>query len=415
MFLPFRVKNPPESLPIATFVLLLLNVIIFFATQSGLQIRENVLDTYGISRTNFSAVTLVTSMFLHGDLFHLIGNMLFLSIFGIAVEGRLRTVKFLLLYFLAGFAGDLLQLAVMGSPKLESIPLIGASGAIMGVMGAALYMFPFAPVCFFFLSLYRLSTMEFVVEWPLWGAAAMYIAYDILGAMVGMGVGGGVANLAHLGGVAGGALICLIYRAKRDDEYVAEAKKTLAETKDYTLLWKRQLEDIINATPNDHKAALALVIRAYDENNMAKPEHLDHFKRNFRAMVADHSLDGQLSRAVVNIISKDPQTLSPGDYLLIAQAQMKARTPLPARTVLEGVRKMPNVPDSEMEAATYQLAQIYDQWLNQPESAYSLYYEIYQKWPMSPLIPSLTTRMQEMYPAVQAAAAQRTNLGRADS
>lgn len=404
--LPFRVKNPPESLPIATYSLIALNTIIFFATQQEMEIPKATAEAHGVSILNLSPITILTSMFLHGDVMHLIGNMLFLWIFGSAVEGRLRTPKFLLLYTIAGFAGALAHLGLL-STKITTMPLIGASGAIMGVVGAAMFMFPYAPVCFIFITFYRLTQGEFTIELPMWGAALYYLAWDVLGAMLNFAGKGGTAHLAHLGGAISAIILCFIMRPKRDDAYVADAKKTLAEDGDYTLLWKRQLEDLAKTQPDNHKVAVALVIRSYEESKMVKPEHLAHFRKHFRAILADPNLLDALAKASIQVIGNDPTALPPGDYVRLGHELVKKSQVHPARTLFEGVRKMSNVPDSEMETATYQLAQIYDQWLNQPESAYNLYYEYYQKYPMSPFIPALTERMRQMYPAVEAAAAAR--------
>lgn len=402
--LPYRVKNPPESLPIATYCLIVINTIVFIATQRDGHLPMEVASTYGIFRGHITPITLISSMFLHGDPLHLIGNMLFLWIFGCAVEGRLRTPLFLFVYVASGIAGVFLHLGML-SIKLTQLPMIGASGAIMGLVGAALYMFPHAPVCFLYISVYRLN--DYTIEWPLWGAALYYVFWDIFGAVLNFAGFGGTAHLAHLGGVIAAVLMCLMFQPPRDDEHVAEAKAALADGNDYSLLWRRQLEDLARAQPDNPKIALALLVRAYEEEGQAKPEHLAAFKRHVRANLADPDQSEAMAKAACFLISKNPDGLDPADYVRIAQAQLNLRNVYPARTIYEGVRKLPNVPDAEMETATYQLAQIYDQWFNLPEAAYALYYEVYQRWPMSPVVPSMTERMKQMYPAVQAASAAR--------
>lgn len=404
--IPFRTKNPPESTPWATYTIMGLNIALFAVLQRNLQLPEEAVEQFGMSRNNLGVGTFFSSMFMHGDIFHLLGNMLFLGIFGRAVEGRLKTPKFLLLYFVSGFLADAAHFLLL-SPKLTMMPSIGASGAIMGVLGAAIFMFPFAPVVFFWITFFRLMEGEFTVEWPLWAAGAYYIVWDIFGAILNFAGVGGTAHVAHLGGLFGAMGICALLRVKRDDAYVAEAKKSLAESGDYTSLWKVELEEIVKAQPDNYKAAVALLYRAYREGGVAKPEHLAGFKKSLRPALADESLTTVMTQVSVDLMLKNPNTLSVPEWLTMAKNFEQRHNPNAARTVLEGLRKVTGHSDSDSEALLHQLAKLYDQWFRQPEATYALYYEFYQKYPMSPLAPSVVERMKQMYPEVQAAAAAR--------
>ena len=142
MILPVKAKNLPESFPYVTVALITLNVIIYcFTAEYGLFIRESVVDQWALKGSDFFSVNLLTSMFLHADPFHLLGNMWFLYLFGFAVEGRMKAIKFTVLYLVSGFCGDLLHQLFFGITQPD-IPGLGASGAIMGVMGAAIFIFP---------------------------------------------------------------------------------------------------------------------------------------------------------------------------------------------------------------------------------------------------------------------------------
>lgn len=110
MLLPVKAKNPPESVPYGTIGLIAINILIYALTSEyGLIIREEVVDAWAFKSMDFPSVTLLTSMFLHIDVWHILGNMWFLYLFGFAVEGRLKSGKFLLLYFASGFGGDLMH------------------------------------------------------------------------------------------------------------------------------------------------------------------------------------------------------------------------------------------------------------------------------------------------------------------
>lgn len=407
MAIPLRTKNPPESIPWVTYGLILVNVIVYAATQEGLIIKKSVLDDYALSALNPTPLRFFASLFLHGDITHLLGNMLFLWILGCAVEGRLKWWKFSFLYLISGLVGDLLHFALV-SGRAVTLPTIGASGAIMGCLGAALYMFPHAPVTFLWLSPGRLFggggiTMDF----PMWAVGLYYLGWDVLGAMLGP-MGGGVAHLAHLGGAGAGLLIPLIFRAARDDQSVSEAKEALHDTGDYNSLYKVQLEKMAQSQPDNHQISLALINRNFYENKTAAPENLERFIRHYRTILNDPKTKfTDLEIATTQVMQTFPGKLPNSYAIMTAQQCLKNSHPNPARAIFELLMKDPHIKQDDRETAVYNLAQIYDQWLHQLETAYNLYYEFYQKYPMSPLTPNVVTRMKQMYPAVQEEAAKR--------
>jgi membrane associated rhomboid family serine protease len=153
---------------------------------------------------------LFTSMFLHAGWFHFLGNMLFLSVFGKGVEDRLGYKRFLFLYFASGVIAACFH--IMVSPS-SMVPLVGASGAIAGVLGAYLLMFPLARVKtiippFFFFGTFEIPAIVFLGIWFLMqflnGTSAL--AFE--------GSGGGVAWWAHIGGFVGGIFILYSSRKK---------------------------------------------------------------------------------------------------------------------------------------------------------------------------------------------------------
>ena len=150
--------------------------------------------------------TLLTSMFLHGGFFHIVGNMLYLWIFGDNIEDAFGHFWFLVVYLFTGVAGSLLQIVLMPS---SSIPTIGASGAISGVMGAYFVLFPRARVLtlipiFFFIRLIYLPAPILLGFW---------ILLQILNGCSSVpGTGGGVAYFAHIGGFMAGLILGLLVR-----------------------------------------------------------------------------------------------------------------------------------------------------------------------------------------------------------
>jgi len=145
-------------------------------------------------------VTLLTSMFLHGGWLHLLGNMLYLWVFGDNIEAALGRWKFLLFYLLSGAGAALLQLVVF--PR-TTVPMVGASGAIAGVLGAYLVLYPWSRVLtvvplFFFIRL---------VEIPAFILLGLWFVVQFFSGIVDLGGMGGVAWFAHIGGFLAGVLL----------------------------------------------------------------------------------------------------------------------------------------------------------------------------------------------------------------
>jgi len=155
------------------------------------------------------AATLITSMFLHGGFMHLIGNMLYLWIFGNNVEDAMGHVRFVVFYVLCGIAAAFAQVLLNTDSQ---VPMIGASGAISGVLGAYLLLYPHARV----LVLIPLGILTQLVRLPAGWVLGFWFVFQLLSQLLaGTGEGGGVAFMAHVGGfVAGMALIPLFkYRS----------------------------------------------------------------------------------------------------------------------------------------------------------------------------------------------------------
>ena len=150
-------------------------------------------------------LTLLSSMFMHGSLLHLGGNMLFLWIFGDNVEHRASPILYLPIYLLAGIVGSLAQIL---SDPTSPIPSLGASGAISGVLGAYLVLFPRNRVTAF--------VFRFLVQIPALAAIGMWIALQVISSLADPTGAGGVAYLAHIGGFATGVVAGLLLRARPD-------------------------------------------------------------------------------------------------------------------------------------------------------------------------------------------------------
>jgi membrane associated rhomboid family serine protease len=160
-----------------------------------------------------ATLTIFTSMFLHGGLFHLGGNMLYLSIFGNNVEDALGHGRFLLFYLLSGVTGAVAQTVI--NPA-STLPMIGASGAVSGVLGAYLLLFPYATVLTLiaFGFLIRLVRVPALIVLGFWIVVQVLNGFFTFTAAPGAETGG-VAWFAHIGGFLAGMLLLFVLRRRR--------------------------------------------------------------------------------------------------------------------------------------------------------------------------------------------------------
>jgi membrane associated rhomboid family serine protease len=211
--IPLRDVIPSRTTPVVTIALIVLNAMVFLYEQT-LSERElqRFVFAWGLVPIEFAWDDVVTSMFLHGGWAHFLGNMLYLWIFGDNVEDRVGHGRFLVFYLLCGGLAALAQTMVQPG---SAIPMVGASGAISGVLGAYLLMFPHSRI----LTLVPIFFIVQLIEVPalvllgLWFLMQLFSGVGSLGARADVG---GVAFWAHAAGfVAGLALIPLFRRPER--------------------------------------------------------------------------------------------------------------------------------------------------------------------------------------------------------
>lgn len=206
MLFPYKDDNPRILVPYVTYVIISINVLIFvFQLNMGMVSSAAEIEfiyRFGFIPANFSIITVFTSMFLHGGISHIMGNMWFLWVFGDNVEGVLGHVKFAVFYIICGLAATMSQLFVDPS---STIPMVGASGAIAGVLGMYMIRFPHARVHVFafiiiFFTTFRVPAM-FVLGFWFFNQLT-----NGLGSL-GFDTTGGVAWFAHIGGFISGVML----------------------------------------------------------------------------------------------------------------------------------------------------------------------------------------------------------------
>ena len=241
---PLRDENPqpPGFKPKVTIALIIVNVIVFFmevaytgqfldfSNQNAFGMFYNwgavpacVTGTYsGIDTGNgivqcpaFSEITLLTSTFMHGGLLHLGGNIWFLWIFGDNIEQKFGKIKYLGIYLMWGIVAGLIH--ILGDPT-SAIPAVGASGAISGVLGAYLMIFPRARIQTFMMLGFFWRMMHIQARWflPFWLVFQNLLPFFIGGFGI---AGGGVAYLAHIGGFTVGLVTGYLYKKTHSSDF----------------------------------------------------------------------------------------------------------------------------------------------------------------------------------------------------
>jgi len=221
---PLKDDLPTRTTPFITVGVIAVNVLMFLyqlslevgGSREGVGAAEAFVMEFGLIPCRLTAVcptggdlpspvvTIFTSMFLHGGLLHIGGNMLYLWIFGNNVEDVLGHARFLLFYLASGVAAAAMQVLV--GPRSQ-VPMIGASGAISGVLGAYILLFPHANV----LTLVIFGFFWRLVRIPAMIVLGLWMAVQILSGLGSWGAGGGVAWFAHIGGfLAGMGLLALL-------------------------------------------------------------------------------------------------------------------------------------------------------------------------------------------------------------
>ncbi|MCJ7679361.1 MAG: rhomboid family intramembrane serine protease [Candidatus Aminicenantes bacterium] len=220
MFIPLRDENPTTRFPVITVLFITVNVLVFIyqvLSPEGLQLYIYKLGAIPYEITHFQSISYVisesgahlsrispplslfTSMFLHGGVFHLLGNMLYLWIFGNNIEDYLGSLRFVLFYLIGGLVASLTH--IIFNPGSQ-VPMIGASGAIAGILGAYFILYPFA----------RVLTLVFFTVIPI--PAAIILGIWFVGQLLNIGLGGGVAWFAHIGGFVAGLLLLRLLKRK---------------------------------------------------------------------------------------------------------------------------------------------------------------------------------------------------------
>lgn len=198
--LPVGVDRPLLRIPFVTLALMAINTIVFVITWLNPEF-EDLIVSYGFVAGHGSLMTLFTHMFMHGGWDHLIGNLFFFAVAGLKMEDALGHWRFILFYLGCGIAANMVHVILSGN---EPIPMVGASGAIAGVLGGFTMLYPLNKVRLVTILFYRLISFQL----PVLLFFGFWIAREVFNLVVerSYGFDSGIAFGAHIGGFAAGAL-----------------------------------------------------------------------------------------------------------------------------------------------------------------------------------------------------------------
>ncbi len=213
MFFPYKDDNPAILTPFVTYGIIAINIFVFFF-QLSIELNstanaQSFIYHYGLVPNDFTFISLFTSMFMHGGFAHILGNMWFLWIFGDNIESLLGHFRYALFYLTCGVGAALTQ--ILFNPS-STIPMVGASGAIAGVLGAYMILYPKARVHVFVFFIF-ITTIQVPAQivLGLWFLMQLSNGLDSLG----VNLSGGVAWFAHIGGFIVGISTQKLFRTIR--------------------------------------------------------------------------------------------------------------------------------------------------------------------------------------------------------
>ena len=377
MILPYKVKNPGKTFPTCTLLLIIANTLVFAATGNfTLHVTREAVAAFAYVPGHSPAYTIFTSLFLHLHIFHLFFNMFFLWIFSRPVEDRMGGILFLLIYFTTGIMGGILwgiiDNALIGSP----IPTIGASGAVMGIMGAYVYMFPWSKVCVMYYFL-PIKPFRGIAEITAFWVIGFYFLGDLFwGTVYGIAQErNGIANFAHLFGMLTGLILAKLLGAKRDSQAMSEAKAAMSGAYDFSGLNLWQMMPVLEKDPSNPEVLGAFIEKSLLENK--------------RYLIED-----ALKAAGPSLIIKGPELVA--SYLLERQGDIRIYSPAQIFTLAGVTRRagkieealklyqtaLENFPDDPaLEMGYLKLAEMEWNHLKDAESALGCLDEMQRRFP----------------------------------
>ena len=381
MLIPYRAKNPPERFPSVTLGLIILNTIIYLFTadmsKHFLEVRDDAITALAVSHATLSPWRLLTAMFLHASWDHILGNMLFLWIFGAALEGRLGHVRYLIVYVICGMTGGLLSdlLTFTQNPDIANL---GASGAIFGLSGAYLYVFPFSRIRIFGVMLLGFIPRFRVYEWQARWVVVYYLVINILEQFLSHGQDG-VGHFAHLGGAGAGLLCVWLMQTRRDSEDISDAQATRADTKDLSILSFPELEALMQRPTDDPRLVMTYCEKALITPGAGEARCLPALQHHARLLM-ERGEPGNLAGVLLQLSPEAAKQMPTVYYLRLGSRLETAANQTGAARMYRRVAELfPTSTDAEV--AWFRMGRLQETYHGDRAQAAACYAQLLQRFP----------------------------------
>jgi membrane associated rhomboid family serine protease len=378
MFIPVGTNLKLKKIPFATIGLLLINWLVYAFTH-GLYYKTDFLiwRYFYLQPGEPYPWQLITSMFFHGSFWHLLGNSVFLWIFGIYVEDKVGWKQYLFLYFLTGIAAGLIHSMMTGLWMRDqlTIPTLGASGAISGIMGVYLYRCYYSKIrlLLFFVLPVQIPAVIFLGFWFLRDFMAGIAAIK--------GIHQNVAFWAHVGGFLSGLATSkyLKYEDQAKREKLEHTVRKHFGTREGYAEGIMAAEQLLQTDANNPQLHLKM---AQAKSTMGGSRAgKEHYQQAIKLM-----LDTDREKVVevfVEYWKKYLTIIEPQLQLRVSRLLARSGNTSLARTTLEALINSDYPPDRSMEAAYLDLAKLYEQELKQYDLARAVYHQYMKKFPQS--------------------------------
>ena len=381
MLIPYRAKNPPERFPAVTLGLIILNTLIYLFTadmgKNFLEVRDNAVMMLAVSHATLSPWRLLTAMFLHASWDHILGNMLFLWIFGAALEGRLGHVRYLIVYLICGMTGGLLS-DIVTFAQNPDIANLGASGAIFGLAGAYLYVFPFSRIRIFGFALLGFIPRFRVFEWQARWVVVYYLGLNVLEQFLSHGQDG-VGHFAHLGGAGAGLLCVWLMRTRRDSEDISAAQATHADTKDLSILSFVELETLMQRPTEDARLVTTFCEKALITPGVGEARCLPALQHHARLLM-ERADPGHLAGILMQLSPEASRQMPSVYYLRLGSRLETASNQTDAARMYRRVAEL-SPTSADAEVAWFRMGRLQETYHGDRTQAAACYTQLLQRFP----------------------------------
>lgn len=381
-FIPYGTDRPPRHFPYATCSLIAVNVLVYLAQLSAAD-PEGIVRRFAFRPDNPNLVSWFTYMFLHGSIMHLGGNMLYLWLFGGGVECALGWWLFLPTYLLAGCVAMLLHFLIVTAvdPLGASVPMVGASGAIAGILGIYALRFYQTKVRVWYVFFIRMGTVEVASMWFIgfWIAGQLWTAVN--STFISPGHGEGVAYWAHIGGFGLGMLYALLINLQSEGktEYVMEDAQNSYTAGSFARALQLS-DEILRREPGNQEARrLKALAATHHGNEDIAMQELEALLRH-AVKQRDHEQVGNVYREMQALRSD-----SPSNAALLLSVATSLSSMQQAEEALAVYQKITSgFPQSaEAETATIRCSQLYLTNMNMPQQAIQILEGFIHRYPQS--------------------------------